>query len=193
MVTRLLLAFLIVFVGATFLGAILSGGGGITSTTLDSDLSSTGDYIPAGSTTTFANKDVLMLSEEKILYTSKNSTGFIVYERGYDDTTAVNHTAGTVIYTESGGILNAALGYNVGVELETSGSLGIIQLPIRFFTTTLPHLVVLNVNFLNDNAALQIIGVFWLCAGIGLLIDMSIRIAPIAIAAARAVIGFIRG
>lgn len=193
MVTRLLLAFLIVFVGCTFLGAILTGGGGVVSTELSEDIGSDTEFIPADSTDTFANKDVLMIGEEKILYTSLNSSGFNVYERGYDDTTAENHTAGAVIYTESGGILNAALGYNVGIELETSGSLGVIQLPMRFFTTTLPHLVVLNANFLTDNPALQIIGVFWLCAGIALLVDMSIRIAPIAIAAARAVIGFIRG
>jgi len=193
MTTRLLMAFLIVFVGTTFLGSILTGGGGIVSTTLSSDIASDADFIPASDTSTFSNKDVLMIREEKILYNSLNSTGFIVYERGCDDTIAVNHTAGTVIYSESGGILNAALGYNIGVELETSGSLAIIQLPIRFFTTTLPHLVVLNANFLRDKPALQIIGVFWLVAGIALLIDMSIRVAPIAIAAARAVIGFIRG
>lgn len=193
MLTRLLLAFLIVFVGCTFLGAIMAGGGGIVSTDLSSDISSSAEFIPADDTEAFADKDVLMIEEEKILYNSLNSTGFIVYERGYDDTVAVNHTAGVTIYTESGGILNAALGYNVGVELETSGTLGIIQLPIRFFTTTLPHLVVLNVNFLNDNPALQIIGIFWLCAGIGLLIDLSIRIAPIAISLVQGILGFIRG
>jgi hypothetical protein len=193
MLTRLLLAFLIVFVGTTFLGAIMAGGGGIVSTTLSDDITASADFIPATSTETFANKDVLMVEQEKILYDSKNTTGFISHTRGYDDTVAANHTAGRTVYTEAGGILNAALGYSVGVELETSGTLGIIQLPIRFFDTTLPHLVVLNVNFLSDNPALAIIGAFWLCAGIGLLIDLSIRIAPIAIAAARAVISFIRG
>jgi len=193
MLTRLLFAFLTVFVGTTFLGAIMAGGGGIVSTTLSADIGSNSTYIPAASTEAFANKDVVMIEQEKVLYDSKNATGFDVYTRGYDDTVAANHTAGRVIYTEAGGILNAALGYSVGVELETSGTLGIIQLPIRFFDTTLPHLVVLNVNFLSDNPALAIIGAFWLCAGIGLLIDLSIRIAPIAIAAARAVISFIRG
>ena len=193
MLTRLLLAFLIVFVGCTFLGAIMAGGGGIVSTTLNSTIDSDDDFIPAASTDVFADKDVLMIEEEKILYNSLNASGFNSYERGYDDTTATNHTAGVTIYTESGGILNAALGYNVGVELETSGTLGIIQLPIRFFTTTLPHLVVLNVNFLTDSPALAMIGIFWLCAGIGLLIDLAIRIAPIAIALVQGILSFIRG
>lgn len=193
MLTRLLFAFLLVFVGTTFLGAIMAGGGGIISTSLSADIGANATFIPAASTATFANKDVLMIAEEKILYDEKNDSGFFVYARAYDDTIAINHTSGRIIYTEAGGILNAALGYSVGVELETSGSLGIIQLPIRFFDTTLPHLVVLNVNFLQDNPTLAIIGAFWLCAGIGLLIDLSIRIAPIAIAAARAVISFIRG
>lgn len=193
MLTRLLLAFLIVFVGCTFLGAIMAGGGGIVSTTLSEDISANTTFIAANSTSTFANKDVLMIQDEKILYDSLNATGFNVYERGYDNTVAENHTAGVTIYTESGGILNAALGFNIGVELETSGTLGIIQLPIRFFTTTLPHLVVLNVNFLADNPAMAIIGVFWLCAGIGLLIDLSIRIAPIAISLIQGILGFIRG
>ena len=192
MVTRLLLAFLIVFVGATLLGAIMAGGGGIVSTPLSADISANSTFIQGDDPEAFANKDVLMIQEEKILYTSKNTTGFNVYTRGYDGTTAEDHVAGTIIYTEAGGIMNAALGYNVGVELETSGTLGIIQLPIRFFTTTLPHLVVLNVNFLTDNSALAIIGIFWLCAGIGLLIDLSIRIAPIAIALIQGLLGFIR-
>jgi len=173
------------------LAATMKGGGGIVSTTLADNITASSEFIPATNTTLFASRDILLLGDEEILYSSLNSTGFIAQTRGYDGTDADDHIIGERIYTQEAGVLNAAMGFNVGVEVQTGGTFGIIQLPIRFFTTTLPHMVVLNANFLTI-PELQYLAIFWFAAGIALLVTLAIVIAPIAIAFISGLLGLIR-
>lgn len=187
-----LLVFLLIFTGVSILAAIMAGGGGIVSTTLAENITANSTYIPtSGSTNLFANKDIIMINNEEILYTSKNSSGFNVYNRGYGDTDAAEHDAGSVIYTKEAGVINNALGFNVGVEIETGGTFGVVTLPIKFFTTTLPNLIELNANFLKI-PELSIIAIIWFIAGIALLVTLAIQIAPIAISIATGLVGLIR-
>ncbi len=188
---RLLFTFLFLFIGASILAAIMQGGGGIVSTTLSGGIDSDDTFLPATSTSLFANRDIVRIGNEKILYSSKNSTGFIVQTRGYKDTLAEAHDAGRRIYTSEASALNDALGFNIAVEVETAGTWGLVTLPIKFFTNTVPHLVMLNVNFLQT-PELSFIAIFWFGAGIALLITLAIQIAPIAIAALTGVFGLIR-
>ena len=188
---KLLMTFLFLFVGISILVAVMQGGGGIVSTVLTSNVTENATYIPALSTSLFAGKDIIMISNEKILYSSKNSTGFIAQTRGYSGTTAEAYEAGRRIYSEPAGVLNDALGFNLVVTLETSGTWGIVTLPINFFLHTLPHLVMLNVNFLKI-PELSIISIFWFAAGIALLVTIAVVIAPIAISMATGIIGLIR-
>ncbi|MFO8075376.1 MAG: hypothetical protein R6T85_04580 [Egibacteraceae bacterium] len=145
---KLLVSFLIVFVGASILAAIMQGGGGIVSTVLTADIDADGTTIPVTSTSLFMDADVIRIGNEKILYTSITDTSFDGVTRGYDGTLAEEHEAGARVYTVEAGVLNDAMGYNLGVSIETSGMWGLVMLPINFFTKTLPHLVKLNVNFL---------------------------------------------
>jgi hypothetical protein len=191
MSNKLLMTFLFLFVGISLLAAVMQGGGGIVSTVLTENINATATYIPAASTSIFAGKDIIRLGNEKILYSSKNSTGFIAQTRGYSDTVAETHEAGRRIYSEEAGVLNDAMGFNMAVEIETSGTWGIVTLPINFFIHTLPHLVMLNVNFLKT-PELSIIGIFWFAAGIALLVTIAIAVAPIAISMATGVLGLIR-
>jgi hypothetical protein len=188
---RLLVTFLIVFVGCSILGAIMQGGGGVVSTTLASNITANTTYIPATSTSLFADKDIITIDQENILYTSLNTTGFNAYTRGYGGTTAVAHSEDARIYTQEAGVLNNALGFNLAIEAETGGTFGVITIPIKFFTTTLPHLVILNVNFLKI-PELSIIAIFWMVAGIALLVLLAIYIAPIAVSLVTGVFGLIR-
>jgi hypothetical protein len=188
---RLLLTFLIMYVGCSILGAIMQGGGGIASTVLAEDISANATFIPAESTSLFADKDIITIGEEKILYTSLNTTGFNVYTRGYGDTTATAHSEDSRIYTQEAGVINNALGYNLAVEAETGGTYGVITIPIKFFTTTLPHLIMLNVNFLKI-PELSIIAIFWMVSGIALLVVLAIQIAPIAVSLITGIFGLIR-
>lgn len=188
---KLLTTFLIVFVGCSILGAIMQGGGGIVSTVLASNVTTNSTYIPASGTNLFTNKDVLRIDSEKILYTSKDATGFIVDTRGYDDTDADTHETGARIYSTEAGVLNDALGFNMAVELETGGTWGIVTLPIKFFTNTLPHLIMLNFNFLKM-PELSFIAIFWFAAGIALLVTLAIQIAPIAVNLITGIAGVLR-
>jgi hypothetical protein len=185
------MTFLFLFVGISLLAAIMQGGGGIVSTVLADNVTENATYIPAVSTSLFASADIIRIGDEKILYSSKNSTGFIVQTRGYSDTVATAYEAGRRIYSEEAGVLNDAMGFNMAVTIETSGTWGLITLPINFFTHTLPHLIMLNVNFLKI-PELSIIGIFWFAAGIALLVTIAIAVAPIAISMASGLIGLIR-
>lgn len=188
---RLLITALIVFIGCSFLAAILQGGGGIVSTVLTGNVSANATVIPVTSTSLFNSQDIIRLGNEKIMYSSKNATAFMVYERGYGGTTAEDFEAGRRVYSTEAGALNDALGFNLGVTIETGGTWGLVMLPINFFIHTLPHLVVLNAN-LFKTPELSIIAIFWFGFGIALLVILAIHIAPIAISIATGIFGLIR-
>lgn len=192
---KLLVSFLIVFIGVSILAAIMQGGGGIESTTLASSINATATYIPADpdDMERFAESDILQIGSEYIAYTTTDAGGFSVSERGYDGTTADSHDSGAVIYTSEAGVLNNALGYDIGVQLETGGTYAIIQVPLNFFTITLPHLVELNANFLTQTPELEIIAIVWFGFGIALIITLAIWIAPIAVSLVTGLFGLIRG
>lgn len=188
---KLLVTFLFVFIGCSILAAIMQGGGGVVSTTLTADISANSTSIPVESTALFNSQDIIRIGNEKVLYSSKNATAFNVHTRGYGDTTAEAYEAGKYVYSTEAGVLNDALGFNLGVTIETGGTLGMIQLPLNFFTKTVPHLIVLNANLFSQ-PELQFIAIFWFGAGIALLVTLAIYIAPIAIAMVAGVFGLIR-
>lgn len=193
MTHRLLVTFLIVFIGCSFLAAIMQGGGGIVYTQLTQDVSTNATVWPVVSTELFNDQaDVLRCGNEKALYSSKNDTAFFIYERGYEDTLPEALDAGRHVYSTEAGVLNDAFGYNLGISIETGGLWGLVMLPINFFTQTLPHLVVLNANLFKEGSALSIIAIFWYAAGIALAVIVAKDLAPIAVAAFSGLFGLIR-
>lgn len=190
---RLLITALIIFIGTSFLAAVMQGGGGIVYTQLTADIDEDDTVWNVVSTELFNTQaDVIRCGNEKALYSSKNATAFTIYERGYDGTTPEALEAGRHVYTTEAGILNDAFGYNMGVSIETAGAWGLVMLPINFFTNTLPHLVVLNANLFKEGGALSIIAIFWYAFGIALLVVLAIQIAPIAVAITTGLFGLIR-
>ena len=188
---RLLVTFLFVFIGCSILAAIMQGGGGIVSTVLTEDLAADDTTITVESTALFNDEDILRIGNEKILYSSRTTTTFVVHTRGYGDTTAEAFETGRRVYSTEAGAINDALGFNLGVTMETGGTWGLIMLPLNFFTKTLPHLIVLNVNLFSQ-PELQFIAIFWFGAGIALLVVLAIQIAPIAISVVSGVFGILR-
>lgn len=188
---RLLITALIIFIGCSMLAAILQGGGGIVSTFLAEDLSANATTMTVNSTGLFNNQDIIRIGDEKVLYSSKTDTTFVVTTRGYDDTTADAYEAGKRVYSTEAGVLNDAFGYNLGVSVETGGVWGIVMLPINFFIYTLPHLAVLNANLLQT-PELAVIGIFWYAFGIALLVVVAKDLAPIAISIATGIFGLVR-
>jgi hypothetical protein len=188
---RLLITALIVFIGTSILASVMQGGGGIVSTILTDNVTANATVIPVTSTSLFNNADIIRVGNEKICYSSKNATAFIVYERGNGGTTAEDFEAGRRVYSTEAGVLNDAMGYNLGVSIETGGTWGLVMLPINFFLHTLPHLAVLNAN-LFKTPELSIIAIFWYGFGIALIVILAIQIAPIAISIASGIFGLIR-
>jgi hypothetical protein len=188
---RLLITALIVFIGTSILASVMQGGGGIVSTILTANVTANATVIPVASTSLFNSADIIRIGNEKISYSSKNATAYIVYERGYDGTTAEDFEAGRRVYSTEAGVLNDAMGYNLGVSIETGGTWGLVMLPINFFLHTLPHLAVLNAN-LFKTPELSIIAIFWYGFGIALIVILAIQIAPIAISIASGIFGLVR-
>lgn len=188
---RLLVTFLFVFIGCSILAAIMQGGGGIVSTVLTEDLAADGTTLEVESTALFNDKDIIRIGNEKILYSARDATTFTVHTRGAGGSTAEAFEAGTRVYSTEAGAINDALGFNLGVTVEVGGALALIQLPINFFTKTMPHLIVLNANLFSQ-PELQFIAIFWFGAGIALLVVLAIQVAPIAISIVSGVFGIIR-
>lgn len=188
---RLLITALIVFIGCSILAAILQGGGGVVSTVLAENITDTATVIPVDDTDLFNDQDIIRIGNEKLSYTGKTDTTFTGITRGYDDTTAMEYEAGRRVYSTEAGILNDALGFNLGVSVESGGVWGIVMLPINFFTKTLPHLAVLNANLIQT-PELAIIGIFWYAFGIALLVVAARDLAPIAISIATGIFGLVR-
>lgn len=189
---RLLITALIVFIGCSILAAILQGGGGIVSTVLTQNISANATVIPVESTALFNNADIIRIGDTDVLYTSKNTTAFLGATMGYGDTTAADYEAGRRVYSTEAGVLNDALGFNLGVSVETGGVWGLVMLPINFFTKTLPHLAVLNANLIKTSPLMALIGIFWYAFGIALLVVIAIQLAPIAVSIATGIFGLIR-
>lgn len=188
---RLLITALIVFIGCSMLASILQGGGGIVSTVLTQNVSANATVLPVISTSLFNGADILRLGDEKILYSSKNSTAFFVDTRSYDGTTAESFEAGRRVYSTEAGAINDALGFNLGVSVETGGVWGLVMLPINFVIHTLPHLAVLNANLIKT-PELAIIGIFWYAFGVALVVVAAKDLAPVAVSIATGIFGLIR-
>lgn len=188
---KLLVTFLFVFIGCSFLASVMQGGGGIVSTVLAANITKGDMVVPVASTALFNSKDIIRLGNEKILYSSKNATAFMVQTRGYDDTDTEAFVAGRRVYSTEAGVINDAFGFNVGVQIETGGMWGLINLPINFFLHTVPHLIVLNAN-LFKTPELMFIPILWFGFGIALLVILAIQIGPIAISMVSGMVGLIR-
>jgi hypothetical protein len=180
---KLLLSAILVFIGCSFLSAIMQGGGGFTSSTLAAGINATSTSIPIADTSSFANEDIITIDSEQILYTSRNDTGVSTETqyRGYSGTTATAHSTGATVYTEEAGVINSMLGFNIALQVQTGGIYGILQLPFQFLLVALPHLISLNLSILAI-PELSIIGICWFGFGIALLVVLTIQLGPTAVA-----------
>lgn len=165
---KLITAFAFCFVGASLLASVMEGGGGIATTALNGNLDSSATTITVDDTGMFLGNDYIIIEEEKIHYTGKTDTTFTGCTRGDDGTEAVAHADGALCMTEDSGVINYALGFNIGATAATFGALSIVTIPWMFFTVTLPRLIMWNFNFLQGELA--IIAFFFFAVSIGLVV-----------------------
>ena len=166
--------FLVMLVGTSILGGILHGGGGVVAAPLASDITATDATIPMSDTTDYLDTDYVIIEGEKVLYTGRTSTSLTGCTRGYDDTTAVSHEAGALVYTADASAMNNALGFNMAAQRDSVGWLTVLAIPFNFFAITVPRIIRMNLDFLVG--PLAIIGWVWLAMAAGFVITLALMI-----------------
>ncbi len=172
--SKLVSFFLVMLVGTSILGGILHGGGGVVAAPLASDMTATDTTITMTSTTDYLDTDYVIIEGEKILYTGRTSTSLTGCTRGHDDTTAVSHEAGALVYTADASAMNNALGFNMAAQRDSVGWLTVLAIPFDFFRITVPRIMRMNLEFLVG--PLAIIGWVWLAMVAGFLITLALVI-----------------
>lgn len=164
----------------TILSGSVSNGGGVLVTVLTSNLSATGTTITVRSTENFLDTDYITIGQEKILYSSKDSTHFYVATggRGYDGTTESAHLINEKVYTPEATILNESMNVNVKAVAANSGAFAIVQIPLYFFIHVIPNLVTFNFAFLQGDAA--IIGYLFMACAAGFVISFGLSMLWVA-------------
>lgn len=148
---KLVASFVVAFMLLSIVCSIFDGGGGLVSTSLTASVTSADVNWAVDNTTTFLGTGILFCEDEKVLYASTNATHFIGLTRGYEETDAAAHYIGRVVYCEDAGIVNAALGFNAAAIAATSGYAAAVLIPWKFFTITMPRLVLWNFNIFTGD------------------------------------------
>lgn len=156
------------------LGAIMKGGGGIEATSLTSDITADAVILPVVGTTDYLSSDYVIIGGEKVLYTGKTAVSFTGCTRGHDGTEAEPHLEGAMVYTADAAAINNALGFNIAAEQDSMGWWATITIPFKFFATTIPRIVRMNMSFLSGNLA--IIGWFWFALAAGFIITLALSL-----------------
>jgi hypothetical protein len=155
--TKLLMSFLGAAVILTIFCSLMDGGGGIVATRLTQNVAIADNHLDVASTTGFLASGILWLQAEKLAYTGVNSTAFTGLTRGYEDTTAKGHSTtssngqSVKVYSETAGLVNKALGYDVGTLATTGGWTAVPLILKDFFVYTLPKLITWNYSFFEGD------------------------------------------
>ena len=152
--------FLLIYFINVILGGVMEAGGGMATTRLTTGLTATDTTINVASTAGFLGSDYVVIGGEKIRYTSKSSSSFTVPAtngRGYDDTDATPHVAGSNVYSEATNVLNGIVGFNIASTGATVGTINIATLLWHFLFTSIPKLLTWNFPHLMINPWLQYI------------------------------------
>ena len=172
--SKLITFFLMMLICCSMLGAVMKGGGGIEAVPLTSDITVDAVTLPVSSTTDYLSQDYVIIGSEKILYTGKTAVSFTGCTRGYDGTDAVPHLEGALAYTAEAGAINNALGFNIAAVQDSMGWWGTITIPFRFFFTTIPRIIRMNMSFMSGNLA--ILGWLWFAMAAGFVITLALSL-----------------
>jgi hypothetical protein len=169
---KLTIAFALAFFLCTLLAAIAEGAGSMNTTKLTSSVTDVATTFNVASTEGWLDSDTFTIDNETVKYNGKTSTTFINCTRGYDDSTASSHAIYTKCYSADSGILNSALGFNVASTGSTVGALSIPIFAYKFCTTSVPHMVMWDFNWLKEGS-MQYIRAFFMIISIGFVLTMS--------------------
>jgi hypothetical protein len=160
--------------GCSILGAIMKGGGGVEVTELTANVTANATILPVAKTTDFLGSDYVIIGNERIFYSSKNTTAFFSCTRGYGNTTAVAHTIKSLVYTADASGINNALGFSITAMQDSYGWFSVVTIPFNFFIVTIPRIIRMNLSFLGGS--LSIISWIWFAMAAGFIITLAIML-----------------
>lgn len=166
--------FAFTFVGCTLLSSILMGGGGLQSTRLSSAATDSDATLTVDSADNFLEAGILFVNDEKLAYTGTGDTTFTGLTRGYEGTDAAAHADNAIVYSEDAGVLNYAMGFNIATVGATAGVMSIPVIVGKFFTVTVPRLVMWNYSFLEGD--MGILGYFFVAVSLGFIITLGLAV-----------------
>lgn len=132
------------YVGFTILGFASAGGGGIVITRMTSGITSSQTTIPVESTEGFLAADTLVVDTEYMTYSGKTAISFTGVARGINGTAPSAHVGGKNVYTESAGVINSLLGFNIAAINSAFGILKLITYAPLAFTSGISHLILFD-------------------------------------------------
>ena len=143
---------LLLYFGMALSIGVLAGGGGYAATSLTADIDEDDAIMEVVSTDGFLDTDYIEFSNgEKVLYLGTTAISFTGCTRGYNDTTAIAHAAGTMIYTTSASTVNNAMGFNIAATVDSMGLWSIVTVPWNFATKTIPRLLIMPYQLFTDD------------------------------------------
>lgn len=151
---KLVSAFVVGFFLLSVVSSIFDGGG--TGTTMTANLVTADEAasITVVSTDGFLTTGIIFIGNEKILHANTDATHFLGLTRGYENTPAKAHLAGSMVYTEDAGVVNAALGFNPAAVAVKYGFWSAVVIPWNFFTITMPKLMLWDFGFFTGDLLL---------------------------------------
>ena len=134
---------LLLYFGMALAIGVLAGGGGYAATSLTEAVDEDDATLAVVSTNGFLDTDYIELKDEKVLYTGRTAISFTGCTRGYNESTAIVHAEGTMVYTTSASTVNNAMGFNIAATVDTMGMWSILTVPWNFATKTVPRLLMM--------------------------------------------------
>jgi len=172
---KLIVSMTLLFLGCTMLSSFMEGEGGLVSTQLSSPISSTVTIIPVDNTSGFLTDDVVVIGDEGIAYDWIGATVFGSVAnpcvRGHNDSEAKAHADNTRVYSSEFSPINTALGFNIASTTATSGAFSVIMIPYKFFTKSVPKMIMFDYSFFTGQLAY--LRVFFQALGVGFAITMA--------------------
>lgn len=131
MSTNLFMFFVFVFIAGQLLSMFAEGRTGLATTTLTSNLSASATTMSVHSTSGFGSEDVVEIDGEVICYTGITATTFTGLTRGTDcrssNDAAADHDSGSRVYSETPGVVNRLVGFNIAEAYSDGGIVGFIK------------------------------------------------------------------
>ena len=170
---------LFMFVIVNIASNVMQGQSDFARTALTAGIDDDDTTITVASTTGFADVGLIVIGDERIVYSDITVTTFIgsltqPLLRGSGGTEAVAHLSGAKVSTLQGAMMNTAADYHIAVLADASGLQAFVAKPVAFFQL-IGSFIFLPLTFLGTD--LQILTVFWGVIGAGMLISLFILLA----------------